>query len=249
MQNLFLIDLVLTNPEESLSLGSLVKEGSNKMIFEDDSSDYIIIKFKDYLVDKKSNKKSKVKNKGIINAAICVSMFKYLQSYNVQSHFKKQINDDEITAKKLDMIQLEVLVRNYATGKFSRQFGFKEGDYLNSGVLEFYLKDDRLNKPQICESLIFAKEIASKEEVISIKQIACKTNAILKTFFERRNLNLIDIRLEFGRSNKQVILGDEISLDTCTFWDTNNHNNSKSFKNLSMNKIYQMLYEKIIGEN
>ena len=205
----------------------LVTEGTGKKIFEEDSSEFVILEFNDYLIDKKSNTKTKVKNKGSINASISVNLFEYLNSYHIRNHFSKKSDDNEITAKKLDMIQLEILIRNYASGKFCKMYGFKEGEFLNSPVLEFYLKDEKLKKPLVCESLIYTKEVASTEEVISIKKLACKTNAILKTYFERRNLKLVDIRLEFGRDNGQVLLGDEISLDTCTLWEADNHTDAK----------------------
>ncbi len=227
----------------------LVTEGTGKKIFEVESEEYVILEFKDYLIDKKSNTKTKVKNKGSINASISVSLFEYLNSYNVRNHYSKKNDEKEITATKLDMIQLEVLIRNYATGKFCKTFGFKEGEYLNSPVLEFYLKDEKLKKPQLCESLIYAKEVATTEEILSIKKIACKTNAILKTYFERRNIKLVDIQLEFGRANGQVLIGDEISLDTCTLWDAKNHTNAKSKNNQSMNAVYKIFHERIIGDN
>ena len=201
--------------------------------------------FKDYLTDKKSNKKTKVKNKGSINASISVNLFEYLNSYHIPNHYEKKNDDNEIIVQKLDMIPMEILIRNYATGKFCKTFAFKEGELLKTPVLEFYLKDENLKKPQICESLIYAKEIASLEDVLKIKKMACKTNAVLKTYFERRNLNLIDIQLEFGKINDQIVLGDEISLETCTLIDA--ENNQKN--NLSLNKIYQNYFERIVGEN
>ena len=228
---------------------SLLKEGSGKKIFEDESRDYVIIEFNDYIVDKKSNSKTKIKNKGSINASISVNLFEYLNSYNIQNHFVKKIEDKEIKVKNLEMIPVEIFIRNYATGKFCKQYGFKEGQSLVSPVIEFYLKDEKLKKPQMCESLIYAMELASKEEVLSIRKLACKTNAILKTFFGRRNLNLVDIQLEFGRVNDQIFLGDEISLETCTLWESGDHQKIIQNNNKDHSAIYKMLYEKIIGEN
>jgi phosphoribosylaminoimidazole-succinocarboxamide synthase len=227
----------------------LVSEGTGKKIFEDDSEDYVILEFKDYLVDKKLNTKTKVKNKGCINASISVNLFEYLSSYHIRNHFSKKSDEKEIVVKKLEMIPLEILIRNYASGKFCKTYGYNEGEYLNSPVLEFYLKDEKLKKPQASESLIYTKEIASNEEVISIKKLACKTNAILKTYFERRNLKLVDIQLEFGRSNGDILIGDEISLDTCTLLEAENHTNAKTKSNQSMNAVYKTLHERIIGEN
>jgi len=230
-----------------LAIRTLVTEGSGKKIFEDQSPEYVILEFKDYLVDNKTKSKTKVKNKGSINTSISVNLFEYLNSYNIRNHFSKKNDDKEIIAKKLDMLPMQILIRNYATGKFCKMYGFKEGEFLKSPVLEFYLKDEKLKNPQVCESLIFVKEVANTEEVISIKKLACKTNAILKTYFERRNLKLVDIQLEFGRSNGQVILGDEISLDTCTLWESDNHTNAKSKNNKSMNAVYKSLHERIMG--
>ena len=232
-----------------MAINTLVAEGSGKKIFEDKSQEYVILEFKDHLIDKKTKSKTKVKNKGSINASISVSLFKYLNSYNIRNHFSKKIDDKEISARKLEMIPLVISIRNYATGKFCKMYGFKEGEYLKTPVLEFYLKDEKLKNPQVCESLIYTKEIATTEEVISIKKMACKTNAILKTYFERRNLQLVDIQLEYGRDDDQVVLGDEISLDTCTLWESDNHTNAKSKNNRSINTIYKSLYERIIGEN
>jgi phosphoribosylaminoimidazole-succinocarboxamide synthase len=227
----------------------LVTEGTSKRIFEDDTPDTVILQFKDYIVDKKSNKKTKVKNKGSINASISVNLFEYLNSYNIRNHFTKKHEENEIIAQKLEMISLEVLIRNYASGKFCRTYGFKEGECLNSPVLEFYLKDEKLKKPQICESLIYTKGVATKEEVISIKKIACKANAILKDYFERRNLKLVELQLEFGKASGNVIIGDEISLDTCVLWDAEENMNGKTVKEQSLNTLYKKLYERIVGEN
>jgi phosphoribosylaminoimidazole-succinocarboxamide synthase len=226
---------------------SILIEGSGKKVFEDGSEEYLILEFKDYLIDKMSNKKTKVKNKGSINASISVNLFEYLNSYHISNHFEKKNNDKEITVQKLDMIPLEILIRNYAAGKFCKTYDFKEGEQLKTPVLEFYLKDEKLKKPPMCESLIYAKDLASLEDVLKIKKMACKTNAILKTYFERRNLNLIDIQLEFGKKNDQIILADEISLDTCTIIDA--ENNHKTKNNVSLNKIYQNYFERIVGEN
>lgn len=227
---------------------TLLTEGTAKKVFEEDSQDFVILQFNDYLLDKKSNKKIRVKNKGSINASISVNLFEYLHSYNINNHLSKKNDEKEIVVQKLDMIPIEVLIRNYATGKFCKTYGFAEGESLNAPVLEFYLKDEKLKKPQICESLIYAKEIAPTEDVLSIKKIACKTNAILKDYFERRNLKLVDLQLEFGRTDGHIMIGDEISLDTCTLWDIDENKNNKSKKEQSLGVLYKSLHERIIGE-
>lgn len=228
---------------------SLIFEGNGKNLYTGSTPEQVILEFKEYAFDKKNNKKKKIKGKGITNTAISINLFEYLNSYNVQNHFISQLSENEITVKNLEIIPIEVLIRNYATGNFCKKFNFKEGDKLSSPVLEFYLKDDKLKKPLMSESVIFALNLASKEEVMIIKKLATKINAILKPYFERRDLKLINLRLEFGRFNGSLYVADEISPDTFILWDktTNEKYNPNSVPKPSL--VYKKLYEKIIGEN
>ena len=199
---------------------SLLLEGRGKKVFEDGKPDQVLLEFKEYIIDSKSNKRKTIKGKGSINASVTANLFEYLNSYNVSNHFVAKENENEIRVKKLEIIPIEILIRNFSHGKFCKKYGIREGEELKSPVMECHLKNEKLKKPLMCESLIYALDLAKKEEVMVINQLATKTNAILKDYFARRGLKLIEIRLEFGRLNGSIILADEISLDTCSLLDT-----------------------------
>ena len=195
-------------------------EGKAKIVYETDNEDYYIQEFKDDATAFDGQKKGKIKSKGVINNQISGQLFTYLESYHIPTHFVKQYSDNAMIIKKLDMVPVEVVMRNIATGSLVKKYGIAEGKEFEHPILEFYLKDDAKHDPMINEDHVLAFEHASEEEIKLIKRYAQKINAVLKSFFYRRNILLVDFKLEFGRSKSgKIKLGDEISPDTCRFWD------------------------------
>lgn len=193
-------------------------EGSAKIVYETDSEDYYIQEFKDDALD--GQKKGKIKSKGMINNQISGQLFTYLESYHVPTHFVKQLADNSMVVKKLEMVPVEVVMRNMATGSLVKRYGVDEGKELEHPIIEFYLKDDSKKDPMINEDHIVSFEHASEEEIKQIKRFTQKVNAVLKSYFVRRNMLLVDFKLEFGRSKSgKIKIGDEISADTCHFWN------------------------------
>ena len=199
-------------------------EGKAKIVYETDKDDLYIQEFKDDATALDGEKKGKIKNKGSANNQISGHLFSYLESYHVPTHFVSQLSENSMIIHKLDMVPVEVVMRNIATGSLVRRYGVEDGKELEHPILEFYLKDDAKHDPMINEDHVVAFGHATGDEIKTIKRYAQKINAVLKSFFFRRGLLLVDFKLEFGRSKSgKIKLGDEISPDTCRFWDVESH--------------------------
>jgi phosphoribosylaminoimidazole-succinocarboxamide synthase len=202
-----------------LKKAKLIYEGKAKKLYETDDPDRLIIEFKDEAASLDGRKKGVFKDKGIVNNKMSEYIFKYLESYHIPTHFEQTISDREMVVKRLEMIPIEVIVRNIATGSLCTKYGCKEGEDLRYPIIELYLKNDELNDPMMNEYHAAAFGLATPEEMQTIERYATKINALLKSFFIRRKVRLVDFKLEFGRFHGELMLGDEISPDTCRFWD------------------------------
>lgn len=198
---------------------SLLHEGKAKKVFLTDNSDLVIQEFKDDATAFNAKKKGSIQNKGVVNNAISCTLFTFLGENGIPTHFVEQLSDRDMLCKHLDIIKVEVVVRNVAAGSLVRRYGFKEGFVLETPIIELYLKDDDLDDPLMNESHAVALGLASYEELDRLKELAAAINTLLRSFFADRKLNLVDFKLEFGRHNGTILLGDEISPDTCRFWD------------------------------
>ena len=196
-------------------------EGKAKILYPTDNAAEIILKFKDDATAFDGDKKGRIRGKGAVNNKMSCHLFRYLEGYNVSTHFIEQMSDTEMKAKKVDIILIEVVMRNIAAGSLCKRYGFKEGIDLLTPILEFYLKEDKLHDPLINEYHAFALELTTKEELQLISRLALKINAVLRSYFQRRDILLVDFKLEFGRFEDKLLLADEISPDTCRFWDAN----------------------------
>jgi phosphoribosylaminoimidazole-succinocarboxamide synthase len=203
----------------------LLKEGTNKKVWATDDSEMVVMEFKDESLVLDSTKKVKAKDKGAINNAVSAHLFQYLENYYVPNHFVKVQSDKQMVCKKLEMLPFEVIVRNLAAGSFCKRYKLQEGKELATPVIEIFLKDEKLGNPMINEYHAFAFELASTDEMRTIIRTSTKINAILKSFFERRSLKLVDFKLEFGRHKEQILLGDELSLDSFRLWDVDTEGN------------------------
>ena len=196
-----------------------IYEGKAKIVYTTENPEYVIQYFKDDATAFNAAKKGTVENKGIMNNKISSKIFEFLQSQGIPTHFEKQLSDREMLIKRVEIVPIEVIIRNRAAGSLCRLLGLKEGLTLNQSILEFCYKNDSLGDPLINEYHILALNFATAQEVQKIKEYAFKINDLMKQFFAKLNLELIDFKLEFGRYKGTVILADEISPDTCRLWE------------------------------
>lgn len=194
-------------------------EGKAKMVFKTDNPDHYFIEYKDDATAFDGKKKGSIEDKGIVNNLMSAKMFGLLEKEGIKTHFVELINDREAVVKAVEIIQVEVIVRNIATGSMVRRLGVQDGLKLEPTVLEYCLKSDEYGDPIINDYHIAAMNLATAEEMQQIKEMTFKVNEFMKKTFTKLNLNLIDFKLEFGRYKGKVILADEISPDTCRFWE------------------------------
>jgi phosphoribosylaminoimidazole-succinocarboxamide synthase len=194
-------------------------EGKAKKVYATDSPDLVIIEYKDDATAFNGEKKGTIDSKGVINNEISSVIFKMLNAAGVKTHFVEKLNEREQLCKKVEIIPLEVIVRNTAAGSFTKRYAVPEGTVLRSPVAELCYKDDALGDPFINDSIALALGFAEQAELETIYKITGKVNKLLLEFFNKIGIKLIDFKLEFGRAGKEILLADEISPDTCRFWD------------------------------
>ena len=190
-----------------------------KKVFETDDPDIVIVDYKDDATAFNGLKKGTIAGKGVINNKMSNMMFRLMEQHGIPTHYVEELSDRETAVKKVQIVPLEVIIRNTAAGSFSKRYGVPEGKKLPVAVLEFSYKNDDLGDPLINDYHALAMELATPEEIETIKKMAFKVNEIMKEFFKTLNIDLIDFKLEFGRFKGSIILADEISPDTCRFWD------------------------------
>ena len=195
-------------------------EGKAKKVFLTDDPDVVLVSYKDDATAFNGIKKGQIKDKGIVNNICSNHLFRLLESKGVPTHYIEQINERETYVKKVQIVPLEVIVRNIAAGSMSKRLGIPEGKVLAKPVVEFSYKCDELGDPLINDDHAIAMELATPEEIETIKAMALKVNDILKEYFAEIGVTLVDFRLEFGRFKGGIVLADEISPDTCRFWDS-----------------------------
>ncbi|MEJ8552740.1 phosphoribosylaminoimidazolesuccinocarboxamide synthase [Tepidibacter sp. Z1-5] len=200
----------------------MLYEGKAKKIFKTDNNGEYLVYYKDDATAFNGVKKDEINEKGIINNKISSYVFELLESNDIKTHYVKRISDREMIVKSVDIVPLEVIVRNVSAGSMCKRFGVEEGIEFESPVFEFSYKNDDLGDPLINDYHAIALKLATKEELDYIREQAFKINELLKTFFNKLDLKLIDFKLEFGKTqDNQIILADEVSPDTCRLWDIN----------------------------
>lgn len=198
-------------------------EGKAKILLDYNQTE-IIQYFKDDITAFNGEKKEKLEFKGILANGISSILFTKLRSFGVANHFISKVSPREMLCKKLKIIPLEVVVRNVVAGSLCKRIGLKNGELLNSPIVEFYYKRDDLNDPLLNKNHINTLNIIDLEDLCFIEKIALKTNTLLRSWFLSVNLSLVDIKLEFGYDYyNSIVLGDEISPDTCRLWDINSN--------------------------
>ena len=199
--------------------GEMLYEGKAKKIFLTEKEDEVIQYFKDDATAFNAEKRGTILEKGIVNNKISTRLFQELADAGIPSHFIQQINDREMLARRVNIILVEVVVRNRATGSIIKRLGLEEGLFIDPPLVEFFYKDDALGDPLITEDHIRLLKLATPSQVAELRHQALKINEVLFPFFQKRGMMLVDFKLEFGLWNGQIILADEISPDTCRFWD------------------------------
>ena len=196
-----------------------IYEGKAKILYATDSPDLLIQYFKDEATAFDGKKKGIIQEKGILNNKISSRLFQYLEDKGIPTHFVERPSDREMVVKKLEIIPIEVVVRNIVAGSLAKRMGVEEGMSLKKTILEFYYKSDPLCDPMINDYHIEAFGLARKFEVDILKEMAIEINGYLSKFFDEKGIILVDFKLEFGRHKGQILLGDEITPDGCRLWD------------------------------
>lgn len=200
---------------------AMLYEGKAKKIYDTDDKNVFWVEYKDDATAFNGIKKGTIVDKGVVNNKMSAMMFSYLEKNGIDTHFVEILNDREQIVKRLQMIPLEIVVRNIVAGSLSKRVGKEEGYPLASPVFELYYKDDSLGDPMVNETHAMAMGWATMEQVDRMKEIALKVNELMIKIVDKAGIDLVDYKLEFGVADGKVLLGDEISPDTCRFWDKN----------------------------
>ena len=201
----------------------LLYEGKAKKVYKTDQEDVLIVDYKDDATAFDGLKKGTITGKGVINNRMTNHVFQILEKEGVPTHFIEELSDRETAVKKVEIVPLEVIIRNIAAGSFSKRLGVPEGTPFAAPTLEFSYKNDELGDPLINDYFAIALNLATREEIDTITRYAFKVNEVLKNYFMQANIELVDFKIEFGRYKGQIILADETSPDTCRLWDATTH--------------------------
>ena len=200
----------------------MMYEGKAKKIYATDKADEVIVYYKDDATAFNGEKKGQIEDKGVMNNAITATLFEILAQNGVPTHFIEKLNDREQLCKKVEIVPLEVIVRNITAGSFCKRYGVEEGIVLDQPIFEMSYKNDEFGDPLLNDDHAIALKLATKEEIDFLRSQTLKINEIMKKFFLKMDLKLVDFKLEFGKDvDGNIILADEISPDTCRLWDVN----------------------------
>ncbi|SHI99238.1 phosphoribosylaminoimidazole-succinocarboxamide synthase [Dethiosulfatibacter aminovorans DSM 17477] len=197
----------------------MLYEGKAKKVFKTDNEKQFIVDYKDDATAFNGVKKGTIVGKGVVNNKMSAAMFMLLEENGVPTHFEKLLSDRESLVKAVEIVPLEVIIRNVVAGSFAKRMGLEEGTELKETIFELSYKDDALGDPMINEYHAYAVGIADRETIATIKEYAFKVNEVLSKYFAEKNIRLVDFKLEFGIYDGKIILADEISPDTCRLWE------------------------------
>lgn len=230
----------------------LLYEGKAKKVYATDDENVVLVSYKDDATAFNGLKKGTIEGKGVINNKVSNFLMKMLGQHGIETHVIEQINDRETYVKKVSIVPIEVIVRNIAAGSLSKRLGLPEGTKLKTTVLEYCYKNDELGDPMINDYHALAMGLATQEELAQIAYMSFKINKILSEYLLPLNIELIDFKLEFGRYQGRIILADEISPDTCRFWDTVTHaklDKDRFRRDLgNVEEAYQEILKRLMGE-
>ncbi len=200
----------------------MIYEGKAKKVFSTDDDSLVIVSYKDDATAFNGLKKGTIAGKGAVNNRMSNMLMQLLEKEGIPTHFVKELSDRETLVKRVKIVPLEVIIRNVSAGSFAKRYGVEEGIPFDEPTIEFSYKNDELGDPLINSYHALALKLATKEEIETIKKYSFKINEVLKAYFLALNVRLIDFKLEFGRlPDGKIVLADEISPDTCRFWDKN----------------------------
>lgn len=222
LRNIYII-LCKGNGGYGMKKLDMLYEGKAKKVYLTDVEDIYIVDYKDDATAFNGLKKGTIIGKGVVNNKMSNHVFQLLEKAGVPTHYVEELSDRETAVKKVEIVPLEVIIRNVSAGSFAKRLGIEEGRKLLAPTLEFSYKDDSLGDPLINDYYAIALGLASKEEIERITELAFRVNDVLCQYFKECGIELIDFKIEFGRSKGQIILADEISPDTCRLWDITTH--------------------------
>jgi phosphoribosylaminoimidazole-succinocarboxamide synthase len=235
-----------------MTKGAMLYEGKAKRIFATDEADRVVQYFKDDATAFNAQKRGTIVEKGIVNNKISERLFRLLEDGGVPTHFIRRLSDREMLTKRVVIIPIEVVVRNRIAGSLAKRLGLKEGETIVPPIIEFYYKNDALGDPLITEEHIRLLNLAEPPLIEEIKVLALRINALLVPFFHDRSMMLVDFKLEFGLYEGRLIVADEISPDTCRFWDRKTHESmdkDRFRKDLGkVEEAYQEVLRRVCGE-
>lgn len=229
-------------------------EGKAKKVFATDDENLVIVSYKDDATALDGLKKGTISGKGIVNNRMSNFLMQILEQNGVKTHFVEELSDRDTVVKKVSIVPLEVIIRNISAGSFAKRFGVEEGIVFDEPTIEFSYKNDDLHDPLMNAYHAIALKLATKEEIDTIKSMAFKVNEILKAYFLKLNIKLVDFKLEFGRlADGTIVLADEISPDTCRFWDadTNEKLDKDRFRRDmgGVEDAYNEMMRRVFGDN
>ena len=236
-----------------MEIREMLYEGKAKKVFATDDPECYIVDYKDDATAFNGEKKGTILGKGVINNRVTNHLMRMLEKEGVPTHFVEEISERETVVKKVTIVPLEVIIRNIAAGSFSKRFGVEEGTVLKQPSLEYSYKDDALGDPMINDYHILALGLATREELDTIAGYAFKVNEVLKKYLLDLDIELVDFKLEFGKlSDGTIVLADEISPDTCRFWDVKTHeklDKDRFRRNLGGEvEAYQEIMRRLMGD-
>ena len=207
-----------------MEVKEMLYEGKAKQVFATENPDIVMVHYKDDATAFNGLKKGTIAGKGVINNRVTNFMMKKLESEGIPTHFVEELNDRDTLVKKVKIVPLEVIIRNISAGSFAKRFGVEEGIVFENPTIEYSYKNDDLGDPMINTAQALALKLATPAEIETIRTMSFQINAVMKAFFKEVGVDLVDFKLEFGRlTDGTIVLADEISPDTCRFWDSKTH--------------------------
>ena len=207
-----------------MEIKEMLYEGKAKQVFATEDPEIVMVHYKDDATAFNGLKKGTITGKGVINNQVTNFMMQKLEQAGVPTHFVQELNERDTLVKKVQIVPLEVIIRNISAGSFAKRFGVEEGIVFENPTIEYSYKNDDLGDPMINTAQALALKLATPAEIETIRTMAFKVNEVLKAFFAEVGVDLVDFKLEFGRlSDGTIVLADEISPDTCRFWDSKTH--------------------------
>ena len=227
-----------------------IYEGKAKKVYATDEEGYVIVSYKDDATALDGQKRGTIVGKGAINNRMTNFLMQLLSKNGVSTHFVKELSERETVVRKVQIVPLEVIIRNISAGSFAKRYGVEEGIVFEEPTIEFSYKNDELHDPLINSYHALALKLATKEEIERIKSLAFTVNRVLKEYFLSLGVKLVDFKLEFGRlADGTIVLADEISPDTCRFWDANTNDKDRFRRDMGgVEEAYKEMMKRVFGE-